>query len=161
MRGSVGHPSFPSELTNEIPEHGAATPGGTVARSNAAVGLKAYLDDIAAMVKRVVDSAADMQQAERATLDFLRQWTQPGKSPLCGNTIGHDRRFLARHMPSLERWLHYRNLDVSTIKELARRWAPDVADAARKDSAHTALSDIRDSVSELRHYRSHMAALAL
>jgi oligoribonuclease len=111
--------------------------------------------------QRVVESDADMQHAERATLDFLRQWTQPGKSPLCGNTIGHDRRFLARHMPSLERWLHYRNLDVSTIKELARRWAPDVADAARKDSAHTALSDIRDSVSELRHYRCHMAALAL
>lgn len=111
--------------------------------------------------QRVVESGTGMQAAERATLAFLELWTQAGKSPLCGNTIGHDRRFLARHMPSLERWLHYRNLDVSTVKELARRWAPDVADAARKDSAHTALSDIRDSVSELRHYRQHLAALAL
>jgi oligoribonuclease len=110
--------------------------------------------------QRVVDSDADIRTAEQGTLAFLRQWTVPGKSPLCGNSIGHDRRFLARYMPSLERWLHYRNVDVSTIKELARRWARDVADAGKKDSAHTALSDIRDSVAELRHYRAHIAALA-
>ncbi|MBX3724616.1 MAG: oligoribonuclease [Xanthomonadales bacterium] len=110
--------------------------------------------------QRVVESQSDMARAEADTLAFLAQWTVPGKSPLCGNSIGHDRRFLARHMPALERWLHYRNLDVSTVKELARRWAPEVAESARKESAHTALADIRDSVAELRHYRRHMAALA-
>lgn len=109
--------------------------------------------------QRVVESPHDMTAAEQGTLDFLREWTASGRSPLCGNTIGHDRRFLARYMPRLERWLHYRNLDVSTLKELARRWAPDVADAGKKTSAHTALSDIRDSVTELRHYRAHMSAL--
>lgn len=111
--------------------------------------------------QRVLTSTTDLRAAEQGTLAFLRQWTVAGKSPLCGNTIGHDRRFLARYMPTLERWLHYRSLDVSTVKELARRWAPDVADAARKESAHTALSDIRDSVSELQHYRAHFGALAL
>jgi oligoribonuclease len=111
--------------------------------------------------QRVVESTADLRLAEQGTLAFLVQWSQPGKSPLCGNTIGHDRRFLARHMPALERWLHYRNLDVSTIKELARRWAPAVAESAKKDSAHTALSDIRDSVAELRHYRLHFRELAI
>lgn len=111
--------------------------------------------------RRVLESSVDIQEAERQTLAFLAEWTVPNRSPLCGNTIGHDRRFLARHMPSLERWLHYRNLDVSTIKELARRWAPELADASRRESAHTALSDIRDSVAELRLYRQNMAALAL
>lgn len=108
--------------------------------------------------QRVVESPHDMTAAEQGTLAFLREWTVAGKSPLCGNTIGHDRRFLARYMPRLERWLHYRNLDVSTVKELARRWAPEVADAGKKTSAHTALSDIRDSVAELRHYRNHFHA---
>lgn len=110
--------------------------------------------------QRVVDSGSNMQTAEQGTLAFLREWSLPGKSPLCGNTIGHDRRFLARYMPTLERWLHYRNLDVSTIKELARRWAKDVCDAGKKESAHTALSDIRDSVAELKHYRANMGALS-
>lgn len=109
--------------------------------------------------QRVLDSDSDLITAERSTLDFLAGLTIAGRSPLCGNTIGHDRRFLSRYMPRLERWLHYRNLDVSTIKELARRWAPEVADAGKKESAHTALSDIRDSVAELRHYRAHLAAL--
>ena len=109
--------------------------------------------------QRVLESDSDLVTAERSTLAFLAQWSCPGRSPLCGNTIGHDRRFLARYMPRLERWLHYRNLDVSTLKELARRWAPNVADAGKKESAHTALSDIRDSVVELRHYRSHLAEL--
>lgn len=110
--------------------------------------------------QRVLDAKVDIEAAEQRTLAFLAQWTEPGSSPLCGNTIGHDRRFLARYMPRLERWLHYRNLDVSTVKELARRWAPAVAEGARKDSAHTALSDIRDSVAELRHYREHMGLFA-
>ena len=110
--------------------------------------------------RRVLESEFDIEAAEQQTLAFLREWTEPGSSPLCGNTIGHDRRFLARYMPRLERWLHYRNLDVSTLKELARRWAPAVAEGARKESAHTALSDIRDSVAELRHYRANMALFA-
>ena len=97
--------------------------------------------------------------AEQATVDFLRAWVAPGKSPMCGNSICQDRRFLHREMPRLERYFHYRNLDVSTLKELARRWAPDIAKSFGKESAHTALSDIRDSISELRHYRQFMGPL--
>jgi len=83
----------------------------------------------------------------------------PGKSPMCGNSICQDRRFLHRQMPRLERYFHYRNLDVSTLKELARRWAPEIAKSVGKESAHTALSDIRDSIAELRHYRRYMGEL--
>ena len=100
------------------------------------------------------------QEAERLTLEFLRQYVPPGKSPMCGNSICQDRRFLARGMPALERYFHYRNLDVSTIKELARRWAPSVHGGFHKSSAHTALSDVRDSIEELRYYRKHMGPLA-
>ena len=84
----------------------------------------------------------------------------PNSSPMCGNSICQDRRFLHRLMPKLEQHFHYRNLDVSTLKELARRWAPQVLAGMRKEAAHTALSDVRDSIAELRHYRRHMAALA-
>jgi len=94
------------------------------------------------------------------TLAFLQQWVPMGKSPMCGNSICQDRRFLYRQMPRLERFFHYRNLDVSTLKELARRWAPAVYKGFSKDSAHTALSDIRDSIDELRYYRAHMGELA-
>ncbi len=109
--------------------------------------------------QRVLDSTTDHTQAERATVDFLKAWVSPGKSPMCGNSICQDRRFLHRQMPQLERYFHYRNLDVSTLKELARRWAPQVGKGFCKDSAHTALSDIRDSIDELRYYRQHMGAL--
>jgi oligoribonuclease len=109
--------------------------------------------------QQVLDSADGHADAERATLDFLRGWVPPGKSPMCGNSICQDRRFLHRQMPQLERYFHYRNLDVSTLKELARRWAPQVGKGFSKDSAHTALSDIRDSIDELRYYRQHMGAL--
>ncbi|MBB5206789.1 oligoribonuclease [Chiayiivirga flava] len=109
--------------------------------------------------QRVLGSTVDMATAEQATLDFLAAWVPAGKSPICGNSICQDRRFLHRCMPRLERYFHYRNLDVSTVKELARRWAPDVAKALTKSSAHTALSDIRDSVAELRHYRQFMGRL--
>jgi oligoribonuclease len=109
--------------------------------------------------QRVLDDAVTMAEAEARTVDFLLQHVPPGKSPMCGNSICQDRRFLARLMPRLERYFHYRNLDVSTVKELARRWAPDVLAAVRKESAHTALADIRESVAELRHYRAHMGRL--
>ena len=109
--------------------------------------------------QRVLDSTVTLAQAEAATLDFLGRWVAADKSPICGNSICQDRRFLYRYMPALERYFHYRNLDVSTIKELARRWAPAVADGFSKESAHTALSDIRDSVSELRYYRQFMGRL--
>ena len=101
-----------------------------------------------------------MAEAEARTLAFLGQWLSPRSSPMCGNSICQDRRFLHRQMPQLEKFFHYRNLDVSTIKELARRWAPQVLGGFTKHSAHTALSDVRDSIDELRHYRRHMAALA-
>ncbi|BDU22055.1 oligoribonuclease [Dyella sp. GSA-30] len=97
--------------------------------------------------------------AEQATIDFLKQWVSSGKSPMCGNSICQDRRFLHRQMPRLERYFHYRNLDVSTLKELARRWSPSIGKGFQKESAHTALSDIRDSIEELRYYREYMGAL--
>ncbi|WP_133478328.1 oligoribonuclease [Cognatilysobacter segetis] len=109
---------------------------------------------------RVVASTVDMAEAERLTVAFLEQWIAPGASPMCGNSICQDRRFLHRLMPRLERHFHYRNLDVSTIKELARRWAPQVLAGVSKEAAHTALSDVRDSIAELRHYRQFMGALA-
>jgi oligoribonuclease len=100
-----------------------------------------------------------MAEAERRTLEFLSTHVGPRVSPICGNSICQDRRFLARQMPALERFFHYRNLDVSTVKELARRWAPDVLAAMTKVGAHTALSDIRESIAELRHYRRFMGRL--
>jgi oligoribonuclease len=107
----------------------------------------------------VLDSQVDMAQAEAMTLAFLAKWVPAGKSPICGNSICQDRRFLVRHMPQLERYFHYRNLDVSTLKELARRWSPQVLAGVGKVGAHTALSDIRESVRELAHYRQHMGPL--
>ena len=106
--------------------------------------------------RRVLEEGVPMADAEARTLDFLQQWVGAGQSPMCGNSICQDRRFLHRLMPSLERHFHYRNLDVSTIKELARRWAPEVLAGVRKESSHTALSDVRDSIAELKHYRTAM-----
>jgi oligoribonuclease len=102
---------------------------------------------------RVRDSLIDEAAAERATLGFLNEWVQPASSPMCGNGICQDRRFLARHMPALERFFHYRNLDVSTLKELALRWAPQIGRAVQKASTHLALDDVRDSIRELEFYR--------
>lgn len=109
--------------------------------------------------QRVLDSTVTLQEAENRTLRFLEQWVAPNTSPICGNSICQDRRFLHRQMPLLENYFHYRNLDVSTIKELARRWAPDVLAGVGKESAHTALSDVHDSITELRHYRTFMGKL--
>jgi oligoribonuclease len=109
------------------------------------------------LVDRVRASTVDSAEAERLTLLFLQQLQDPGVSPMCGNSICQDRRFLARHMPQLEKFFHYRNLDVSTLKELARRWAPTVP-LVEKPGAHLALDDIRESVSELAYYREHLFA---
>lgn len=108
---------------------------------------------------RVLASAIDTAAAERETLRFLEVWAEPGRSPMCGNSICQDRRFLARLMPALERFFHYRNLDVSTLKELALRWAPQVADGFRKTSAHLALDDVRESIRELQYYREHFVRI--
>lgn len=105
------------------------------------------------LTQRVLESKVSMQQAEAATIAFLEQWVPKGKSPICGNSICQDRRFLVRGMPALERYFHYRNLDVSTVKELARRWAPDVLNGVKKSSSHLAMDDIKDSIAELQHYR--------
>jgi oligoribonuclease len=110
--------------------------------------------------QRVVESQITLAQAEAQTVAFLSQWVPPNASPMCGNSICQDRRFMHRLMPRLEKYFHYRNLDVSTLKELARRWAPAVLDGVRKQSAHTALSDVHDSIAELRHYRRYMGTLA-
>ncbi|MGY0559505.1 oligoribonuclease [Luteimonas sp. A277] len=110
--------------------------------------------------RRVLEEGVRMDEAEQQTLAFLREWVPAGVSPMCGNSICQDRRFLYRRMPQLERYFHYRNLDVSTLKELARRWAPEVFAGVKKNAAHTALSDVHDSIAELRHYRKHMAQLA-
>ncbi|ESQ10730.1 MAG: oligoribonuclease [Thiohalocapsa sp. PB-PSB1] len=106
------------------------------------------------LLERVRNSRCDEQQAERQTLEFLQQWCVAGKSPLCGNSICQDRRFLARWMPRLEAFMHYRNLDVSSLKILAKLWAPEVADDFRKQNKHQAMYDIRESIAELSHYRS-------
>jgi oligoribonuclease len=108
------------------------------------------------LVARIRASDVTLAQAEGATLAFLRQWVPGGVSPMCGNSICQDRRFLARQMPQLERYFHYRNLDVSTLKELARRWAPQVAAQFTKEAAHLALADIHDSIRELQFYRERL-----
>lgn len=105
------------------------------------------------LTQRVRDSHINLEEAERQTIAFLEHWVPKGKSPMCGNSICQDRRFLVRGMPMLERYFHYRNLDVSTVKELARRWAPEVLAGVKKSGAHLALDDIKDSIGELRHYR--------
>ena len=106
------------------------------------------------LVERVRSSTVSEQLASDRTLDFLREWVPEGMSPMCGNSICQDRRFMARHMPALEKYFHYRNLDVSTLKILAQRWRPDLPDLP-KQGAHQALADIRESIEELRHYRTH------
>jgi oligoribonuclease len=108
------------------------------------------------LLARVRTSRVTLAQAEEATLEFLRAHVVAGSSPMCGNSICQDRRFMTRLMPRLEAFFHYRNLDVSTVKELARRWAPEVAAAFTKEGTHLALDDIRESVRELQYYREHL-----
>lgn len=108
------------------------------------------------LIQRVRDSRLDEAAAAAQTLAFLQQYLEPRQSPMCGNSICQDRRFLARYMPQLEEFFHYRNLDVSTLKELARRWYPEVFEGLQKAGTHQALDDIRESIEELRYYRSHL-----
>lgn len=107
------------------------------------------------LIDRVKASSYDDAEAERLTIEFLKQWVPENTSPICGNSIGQDRRFLYRYMPKLEAYFHYRNIDVSTLKELAARWAPEVKDGFNKESSHQALADILESIEELRYYREH------
>tara|TARA_Y100001956_G_scaffold81178_1_gene98058 strand:- start:147 stop:692 length:546 start_codon:yes stop_codon:yes gene_type:complete len=105
------------------------------------------------LVARVRASEVTEQEAIRQTLEFLEKWVPKGKSPICGNSIGQDRRFLYKHMPELEEYFHYRYVDVSTLKELTRRWKPEVLDGFSKSGSHLALDDIRESIAELKYYR--------
>ena len=107
------------------------------------------------LVRRIKESSITEHQAEQATIMFLQQYVAEGKSPMCGNSVWQDRRFLSRYMPQLEKYFHYRMIDVSTIKELALRWAPQVYNGLQKESRHLALDDIRDSINELNYYRAH------
>lgn len=107
------------------------------------------------LTKRVKESAANEAEAERVTIEFLREYVPEGKSPMCGNSICQDRRFLYRSMPDLEKYFHYRNLDVSSLKELAARWSPTVYKGFSKSSSHLAMDDTRDSINELKYYREH------
>lgn len=111
------------------------------------------------LILRVKDSQIDVDQAENMTLEFLSQWLPAKTSPMCGNSICQDRRFLYNYMPTLEAFFHYRNLDVSTVKELAGRWAPQVKDSFTKKASHRASDDIMESIAELRHYREHFFKL--
>lgn len=111
------------------------------------------------LVTRVRESRVNEAQAERETLAFLSQYVDKGKAPLCGNSIGQDRRFLYRYMPELAAFFHYRNIDVSTLKELVRRWHPKLMSGLQKESKHRALDDIRESITELQFYREHFLKL--
>ena len=107
------------------------------------------------LIDKVKASTLTEEQAERQLLEFIGRYVPKSASPLCGNTISQDRRFLVKYMPKLEAWLHYRNLDVSTLKELAKRWKPEVYSSFKKAQSHTALADVHESIEELVHYREH------
>ncbi|WP_415891453.1 oligoribonuclease [Neptuniibacter sp. SY11_33] len=111
------------------------------------------------LTQRVKDSQVTEAQAEAQTVEFLKQYLEAGASPMCGNSIGQDRRFLNKYMPELEAFFHYRNLDVSSLKELAKRWKPEVAKGVVKKGSHLALDDIKDSIEELKYYREHFIKL--
>ncbi|GGY57459.1 oligoribonuclease [Pseudoduganella sp. SL102] len=111
------------------------------------------------LIDRVKASTISEEQAEAEFIAFMKQWVPNGKSPMCGNTIGQDRRFMVRYMPKLEAFFHYRNVDVSTLKELCRRWKPEVVSGFKKAQKHTALADILESIEELKYYREHFIKL--
>lgn len=112
------------------------------------------------LTQRVRESSIDEEEASQLTLDFLRQWVPEGKSPMCGNSICQDRRFMAKHMPSLDSYFHYRHIDVSTLKELARRWKPQILPGFKKQGSHLAMDDIRESIAECQYYREHFINLS-
>ena len=111
------------------------------------------------LIDKVRASTLDEAAVEAAALAFVQEYVPAQASPMCGNSIGQDRRFMVRYMPQLEAWFHYRNLDVSTLKELCRRWKPEVAKGFAKKSDHTALADIKESIDELKYYREHFIKL--
>ncbi|MFM2591113.1 oligoribonuclease [Vibrio sp. TBV020] len=111
------------------------------------------------LVDRIRESKVDEQEAVRQTIEFLEKWVPKGKSPICGNSVGQDRRFLYKHMPELEEYFHYRYIDVSTLKELTRRWKPEVLDGFSKTGSHLALDDIRESIAELQYYRKTIISI--
>jgi oligoribonuclease len=111
------------------------------------------------LIDKVKASTTTEEQAEAKVIEFMSKYVAKGVSPMCGNTIGQDRRFLVKYMPKLEGWFHYRNVDVSTLKELAKRWRPDVLAGFNKQQAHTALADVHESIDELLHYREHFLKL--
>jgi oligoribonuclease len=113
------------------------------------------------LIEKVKASAVTEAQAEQAILEFVAKYAPKGVAPMCGNTIGQDRRFLVKYMPKLEAFFHYRNVDVSTLKELARRWRPDVYGSFRKQQKHTALADVHESIEELAHYREQFLRLEI
>jgi len=110
------------------------------------------------LVERVKNSSVSMAEAEKQTLDFITQYVKKGNSPLCGNSIHQDRRFLVKQMPVLEEFMHYRNIDVSTLKELAKRWKPSILPGFKKSGSHKALDDILESIAEMKYYREHFLA---
>jgi len=111
------------------------------------------------LVEKVKSSVLDEATVEAQAIDFLKRYVPAGKSPLCGNSICQDRRFMARYLPKLEAYFHYRNLDVSTLKELCRRWSPDIAKGVKKGGRHEALADIYESIEELKYYRANWLKL--
>jgi oligoribonuclease len=111
------------------------------------------------LIDKVKASNTTEEEAEKELISFLTKYVPKSGSPMCGNTIGQDRRFLAKYMPKLEAFFHYRNLDVSTLKELAKRWAPEVHKSFKKKQRHTALADVHESIDELEHYRTHLLKL--
>ncbi|MTW04475.1 oligoribonuclease [Duganella ginsengisoli] len=111
------------------------------------------------LTDRVKASTVTEAQAEAQLIEFMKQWVPKGKAPMCGNTIGQDRRFMVKYMPKLEAFFHYRNIDVSTLKELCKRWKPEIVGGFKKHQKHTALADITESIDELRYYREHFIKL--
>lgn len=111
------------------------------------------------LIDKVKASTVTEAQAEEQLIAFMKQWVPKGKSPMCGNTIGQDRRFMVRYMPKLEAFFHYRNIDVSTLKELCKRWKPEIVSGFKKHQMHTAMADIVESIEELKYYREHFIKL--
>lgn len=111
------------------------------------------------LIDKVKASVVNESQAEEVLIEFMKKYVSKGVAPMCGNTIGQDRRFLLKYMPRFEAWFHYRNLDVSTLKELSKRWKPEVYNSFKKQQSHTALADVHESIDELSHYREHFLKL--
>lgn len=111
------------------------------------------------LIDKAKASAVNESQAEEVLIEFMKKYVSKGVAPMCGNTIGQDRRFLLKYMPRFEAWFHYRNLDVSTLKELSKRWKPEVYNSFKKQQSHTALADVHESIDELAHYREHFLKL--